>query len=630
MKGKILSLVLIASLLASMALIDVGAATLYTPGVDPDFKVILPNGGQYMQVDPGGEPGPCDQFNISVEIQNVAGMTAFGVTVLWNSVYVTAKCSKIWLGPAIKAEIDAGNWSGPYIEYCTNDALGGIGIPNVGALVGWAATAKGAEYALSGNFILLIVEFHVERYGVAGWYIWKDQGDGSGMKEDPYPDPSVLFTPTGWMSAAGPQAYDVVWAPGAGPPCATNALGQCANALMIVKPPPPYPPEVINKDISPDFPQVCDTVTIDWDCKPGFNGLALCPCAWCYCLLTLPSGAILAFNCTPAAGHCSVSFHANESGVWHIAITCYAPGMPSPPGGYGYDICQTFTVRPKAETGVDVYEVRGTWSTPPDPEPGPSGEGIGTPGRPFDPQSLVVLEAYVFYNNEPVQCKIVCFEVLYCGNITCGECPCEGSCILYRTDQADENGIARIEFRIPELCWDYGGPEALFGKWCVIVTTEMCEVKYNDTMMFEVGWIIRLSQPPVSCNTTLQYTPGQECAEGVGCTPAEMFKKCDYVCFNVTITNIDWVQHSVVLILVVYDDNEVPIGQCIIELNVTGGTFCNPYVTSRCICVHIPKFAYVGLGVGYINAFTDLPRECGLAWCPEVSDGFIILVSADP
>ena len=40
--------------------------------------------------------------------------------------------------------------------------------------------------------------------------------------------------------------------------------------------------------------------------------------------------------------------------------------------------------------------------------------------------------------------------------------------------------------------------------------------------------------------------------------------------------------------------------------------------------LQIPKWAYVGIGTVYTNAFADLPQICGTPYCPEISTTFMI------
>jgi hypothetical protein len=387
------------------------------------------------------------------------------------------------------------------------------------------------------------------------------------------------------MVAPGAELHDynVRWSqnPYFAPP--TPLSGRVSSAMLWIQPPMPRPPSC-TIGVSPTYPIEDDTVTATVTTTAGFDGTTPRPVTMV--ILNWGDGSA---NETDNTAPFVFTHVYTDPGSYLIKAWCYAGGMP--PQLAWCNTSKPITVLAKALTGIDVYQVRHSiWPTDPG---GKSGEGPDVPGRPYDPQSLVVLEAYVFYNGEPVQCKIVAFEVLFEGE----------DCILYRVDYSNETGYARIEFRIPEMCWPEG-PTALFGKWFVYVGVEMCEVKYNDTMWFDVGYILTLSNmEPVETS----------------------YKKCERVEFTVDVTNIDWLWVPATMILVVYDDNEVPIGQEIIDVDVPPGEYCNPTTITVPISLHIPKYAYVGIGTGYINLFTALPSECGLAYCPEVSAQFLIL-----
>jgi hypothetical protein len=166
-----------------------------------------------------------------------------------------------------------------------------------------------------------------------------------------------------------------------------------------------------------------------------------------------------------------------------------------------------------------------------------------------------------------------------------------------------------MTFRIPVLCWEYGGPSALFGKWTVFVSVSMCEETYMDNMSFDMGYILTLSNmfalPPTSVK--------------VGQT----------ISFNATVTNIDWASAGNVpgtLILTVFDTQDVPIGQFIVSESFPGeAQFCHPKATNITISLTIPKYAYVGTATGYLDLFTGLPALGGLAYCPEVSATFRVV-----
>jgi hypothetical protein len=291
----------------------------------------------------------------------------------------------------------------------------------------------------------------------------------------------------------------------------------------------------------------------------------------------------------------------SAAGTYTITEDCYAPYQPA--GLAWCNITSSVTVTAPVSTGIDVYEVRESlwpgdlnWTT--------SGVGPGVPGRPYSPQALVHLEAYVIYNGAPVQEQIVTFEVhvltpsplIGPANMT----------ILIVTAMTNATGYADIQFRIPNLCAEFGGPQGLMGKWWVYVDVAMCQIKYSDYMFFDMGYILTLSNMVPITN---------------------LVKVCQYINFTVSVTNIDWASAGNVpayVVLVIYDNNEVPIGYDMVKMSFPGETtFCQPVTTTIQMALHIPKYAFVGQSTGYINLFTYIPSLCGLPYCPEATTSFL-------
>jgi len=100
------------------------------------------------------------------------------------------------------------------------------------------------------------------------------------------------------------------------------------------------------------------------------------------------------------------------------------------------------------------------------------GKGLDKPGGSFDPGQLVHLLSNVTYNNWPQQNMLVAFQALNPLNQT----------VVILVAETDEEGIARVHFRIPET------PESI-GTWTAISSVDIaCEVVW-DTISFQV-------QPP--------------------------------------------------------------------------------------------------------------------------------------
>jgi len=222
------------------------------------------------------------------------------------------------------------------------------------------------------------------------------------------------------------------------------------------------------------------------------------------------------------------------------------------------------------------------------------GAGPDEPCDALSPDVNVTLFAVAMWNGKPVMHVLVAFVVT----------DHEGQCVLYRTAETDKDGIARIWFRVPTPC-----PGQMFGKWLAYANCKIQEVKHEDTMPFDVGYAV----------TLLTVTTTDE-----SFVPKSTFlAPCEYLGVTVTVKNIMMIPKEVTLIFVAYDDCDVPIGQTVMNFTIDPGVFCTPRIeTFDLTAIHLPQWTYVGVGKVYVSAFTTLPQQCGVAYCPEISTTF--------
>ncbi len=328
-------------------------------------------------------------------------------------------------------------------------------------------------------------------------------------------------------------------------------------------PPAPYGPECCFTWL-PVIPQNATTVNFDATCsKPGFDGTSVCQITeWRW---NFDDGTGW-FN---GSGYETIGHEFAVPGDYNVCLEVYAPGaVPE------IDLCcKTVTVvGPSLGAAIDLYTCS---------HPDYNGEGPDVDCDAFAPQALVCLCAKVTYNDDPVEGKIVGFEVR----------DAEDNCVIYRTSITNASGIDCIEFRIPSM--------PAFGSWIAIAIVEVAGTVVADTMPFEVGWIIEI----------LSITPTDT-----------SFNKLTNAEFDLEIKNIGKTTKTPTITVVIYDECKVPIGQVVIDSwDIPAGTTA-PFYTE----IAIPSWAFVGTAIVYANAYTDLPMYNGVPYCPEAENSFRI------
>jgi len=207
-----------------------------------------------------------------------------------------------------------------------------------------------------------------------------------------------------------------------------------------------------------------------------------------------------------------------------------------------------------------------------------NGKGPGVASDAFGPQNTVRLYAWVTYNLNPVQQKLVTFEISH------------GEFHWFMTNTTDENGIAWVQFGIP---WPCDNPEGrVFGTWNVIATVDIRDVVVNDTLSFEVGYLIKI----------VNVEPQPDSSFAIG-EPLQ---------FKVTYESISHQDRTAYITITVYDDLEVPIAWTIWgPITVHYGTDWQTITLQA-----VPKHTFVGMGTVYTNMLTDTPTNGGVQYCP--------------
>jgi PKD repeat protein len=314
----------------------------------------------------------------------------------------------------------------------------------------------------------------------------------------------------------------------------------------------------------PVIPQNGTVVNFDATTSlPGFNGVSMCPITE------------YRWDFDDSTGWYNVSGKTIDHtfalpGFFDVFLEVYAPGA-SPDTDDVTKIIQV--IPPSLGADIDLYCNRGPFD----------GKGPDVPNDAWAPQEEIMLYAKVTYNEEPVESKLVAFEVR----------DADDNCVTYRTQATDGLGIATISFRIPSM--------PAFGDWIAIAVVDVAGTTVADTMPFKVGWIIEI----------ISVTP-----------TGAPYNKGNNMFFELEITNIGKTTKTPTITIVVYDECSVPIGQVIITTWDIPGETTTPFATT--VAIPVPQWAFVGMATVYANAFTALPMSQGVPYCPEQSNTFLI------
>jgi hypothetical protein len=358
--------------------------------------------------------------------------------------------------------------------------------------------------------------------------------------------------------------------------------------VEIPTPPPTNPTAKFT--YSPPYPKTDETVTFDASTSTsGFDGTDVCPITeyrWDW----ENDGIVDDVTGVPVKTHIFTA-----EATYSVNLTVYAPPGPSPDisyNPYASVVHDVMVTAPALGRVIDLYTQN--WR-----HPGYltdfTGEGTpsGTQVDSYAPQDLVILCAKVTFNLEPVANKEVAFAIQgpenQYQNIT-----------IYRQNSTNADGVACISFRIP---WpDEHAKDIVFGEWTIMAKVDIAEEWVEDYHWFLVGWIIEIQ--------------GVELYDWLNTIRVD-FEELQNVFINTTIYNLAMTPRNVTITIVIYDALGVPIGTAVTKYsNVPPGETELDRVPIL-VSINIPEWAYVGFGMVYVNAFTKLPWDCGVCYCPE-------------
>jgi len=223
-----------------------------------------------------------------------------------------------------------------------------------------------------------------------------------------------------------------------------------------------------------------------------------------------------------------------------------------------------------------------------------SGKGPNVPSDAFGPGNMVILYALVTDDRVPLQNLLVTFFVRSSNGAS-----------FTLTANTNAGGIATINFMIPQKCVN---ESEVFGEWFVLANVSIEDHVLQDTLTFNVNWIIQLiSVRTIDDNFTYRTSFGTGGEVGL----------------EITLRSIAVHMKSTTLAIVIQDELNVPINYSEIrDFRVQpDGNLIFLYHK-----FHIPKWAYIGKATVFISALTAPVNQSGVSYCPAISTNFFITI----
>ena len=224
-----------------------------------------------------------------------------------------------------------------------------------------------------------------------------------------------------------------------------------------------------------------------------------------------------------------------------------------------------------------------------------NGIGANQSSDAYEPQDLVNLSALATYNGGPERNMPVAFEVN-------GPPNAFENVSIVGSATTNDGGVGTFSFRIP---WpNVNAEEIIFGKWSAIATIDIAGKVVVDTLTFQVGWIIRITDL-----STLDFQSKIQTA----------FVRQDLVVFNMTVENIARTNKSATIKVDVEDSRKNPIIHIEMENMIFPPGKSSVQTSSR-----IPISADVGLANVSAAPFTAPPEMGGRLYSPAIFTAFTI------
>jgi len=225
-----------------------------------------------------------------------------------------------------------------------------------------------------------------------------------------------------------------------------------------------------------------------------------------------------------------------------------------------------------------------------------NGKGINQSSDAFEPQELVMLYANVTYNEDPIANKLVAFQVNNPANAF-------QNITIVGVSSTNQSGIAQFSFRIP---WPSENAEQIiFGEWFAIATVDIAQQVVVDTLTFQVGWIIKITNI-TTLNARLE--------------PQTRYLRGEVIVFDLTVENIALTLKSATIMIDAQDADSYPI----IHIEMDNLVF-QPGENHVRAYSQIPTAAAIGEATVSAAAYTAPPKISGVLYSPAALSTFEII-----
>lgn len=225
-----------------------------------------------------------------------------------------------------------------------------------------------------------------------------------------------------------------------------------------------------------------------------------------------------------------------------------------------------------------------------------NGTGPNEPSDAFQQQELVILYGLVTFDGDPIANKVVGFQVSGPPNNI-------QNFTVFSAATTNASGLAQYSFRIPTA--PINEDQVIFGTWHVVGTVDVDQVTENDSLTFQVGWLVQITNIS-TLNTELE--------------PQTSFSPQSPIVFNLTLENIGFTPHVGTITVDALDIDK----QSIIQIELDNQTF-PPGESCVQTSSHISADAKIGQANASATPYTAPPKLNGIPYSPSAYTLFDII-----